>query len=69
MRNLYVGQEPTVRTLHGTTDWFKIWRGVQQDCLFSPCLVNLYAVYIMQNARMDESQAGIKDAVRSRVRP
>ena len=69
MRNLYVGQDPTVRTLHGTTDWFKIWRGVQQDCIFSPCLINLYAVPIMQNARMDESQTGIKDAVRGRIRP
>ena len=60
LRNLYVGQEATVRTLHGTTNWFKNEKRVQQGCIFSPCLFNLYAEYIMQNAGMDESQAGIK---------
>ena len=59
MRNLYAGQEATVRTGHGTMDWFKIGKGVQQDCM-SPCLFNLYTEYLMQNARLDKSQAGIK---------
>ena len=59
---LYVGQEATVRTKQGTTDWFKIGKGVQQDCMLSPCLFSLYAEYIMQNAGLDESQAGIKIA-------
>ena len=60
LRNLHAGQEATVRTLHGTTNWFKNEKRVQQGCIFSPCLFNLYAEYIMQNAGMDESQAGIK---------
>ena len=60
LRNLYVGQEATVRTRHGTTDWFQIGKGVHQGCILSPCLFNLYAEYIMQNARLDEAQAGIK---------
>ena len=60
LRNLYVGQETTVRTLHGTMDWFKIGKGVQKGCILSPCLFNLYAEYIMQDAGLDESQAGIK---------
>ena len=55
-----VGQEKTFRTLHGTTDWFKIGRGVWQDCILSPCLFNLYAEYSLQNAGLDEAQAGIK---------
>ena len=57
LRNLYVGQEATVRTGHGTIDWFKIGKGVHQDCILSLCLFNLYAEYIMQNARLDVSQA------------
>ena len=61
----HIGQEATVRTRHGTKDWFKIWRGVSQDCILSPCLFNLYAEYIMQNARIDEAQAGIKIAGRN----
>ena len=60
LRNLYVGQEATVRTGHGKTDWFQIKKGVHQGCILSPCLFNLYAEYIMQNARLDEAQAGIK---------
>ena len=60
LRNLYAGQEATVRTGHGTTDWFQIGRGVRQGCILSPCLFNLYAEYIMRNAGLDESQAGIK---------
>ena len=60
LRNLYVDQEATVRTLYGTTDWFQIKKGVQQGCLFSPCLFNLYAEHIMRNAGLDELQAGIK---------
>ena len=60
LRNLYTGQEATVRTGHGTTDWFQIGKGVCQGCILSPCLFNLYAEYIMQNARLDEVQAGIK---------
>ena len=60
LRNLYVGQEATVRTLYGTIDWFKIGKGLQQGCILSLCLFNLYAKYIMQNAGLDEAQAGIK---------
>ena len=60
LRNLYAGQEATVRTGHGTTDWFQIGKGVCQGCILSPCLFNLYAEYIMRKARMDEAQAGIK---------
>ena len=60
MRNLYAGQEATVRTGHGTTDWFQIGKGVHQSCILSPCLFNLCAGYILQNARLDEAQAGIK---------
>ena len=63
LRNLYAGQEATVRTVRGTTDWFQIGKGVWQDCLWSPCLFNLYAEYIFQNANLDESPAGIKIAV------
>ena len=59
-RNLHVGQEATVRTLYGTTDWFKIKKGVQQSRLLSPCLFNLYAEHIMRNVGLDELQAGIK---------
>ena len=58
--NLYAGQEATVKTGHGKTDWFKIGKGVCKGCILSPCLFNLYAEYIMQNARLDEAQAGIK---------
>ena len=60
LRNLYAGQEATVRTGHGTMDWFKDGKGVWQGCILSPCLFHFYAEYIMQNARLDESQAGIK---------
>ena len=60
LRNLYAGQEATVRTGHGTTDWFQIRQGVHQGCIFSPCLFNLYAEYIMRNAGLGEAQAGIK---------
>ena len=59
-RNLYAGQEATVRTGHGTTDWFQIGKGVCQGCILSPCLFNLYAEYIMRNTRLEEAQAGIK---------
>ena len=62
---LYVGQEATVRTGHGPTDRFKIGKGVRQGCILSPCLFNFYAEYIMQNARLDEAQAGIKVAGRN----
>ena len=65
LRNLHAGQEATVRTGHGKTDWFKIGRGVHQSCILSPCLFNLYAEYIMQKARLDETQAGIKTAGRN----
>ena len=58
--NLYAGQEATVRTGHLTMDWFQIGKGVHQDCVLSPCLFNFYADYIMQNAGLDEAQAGIK---------
>ena len=60
LRNLYAGQEATVRTGHGTTDWFQISKGEHQGCILSPCLFNLYAEYIMRNPRLDEAQAGIK---------
>ena len=65
LRNLYAGQEATVRTAHGTTDWFQIGKGVHQGCILSPCLFNLYEEYIMQNAGLDEAQAGIKIAGRN----
>ena len=65
LRNLCAGQEATVRTGHETTDWFKIGKGVCQGCVLSPCLFNFYAEYIMQNARLDETQAGIKIAGRN----
>ena len=65
MRNLYAGQEATVRTGHGTTDWFQIRKGVCQGCILSPCLFNLYAEYIMRNAGLEEAQAGIKIAKRN----
>ena len=65
LRNLYAGQEATVRTGHGTTDWFQIGKGVHQGCILSPCLYNLHAEYIMQNDRLDEAQAGIKIAGRN----
>ena len=65
LRNLFVGQEATVRTLHGKTDWFKTGKGVWQGYILSPYLFNLYAEFIMQNARLDESQAGIKIARRN----
>ena len=65
LRNLYAGQEATVRTTHGTTDWFQIGKGVHQGCLLSPCLFNFYAEYIMRNARLDEAQAEIKIVGRS----
>ena len=65
LRNLYTGQEVTVRTGHGTTDWFQIGKGVRQVCILSPCLFNLYAEYIMRNAGLEEAQAGIKIAERN----
>ena len=65
LRNLYAGQEATVRTGHGTTDWFQIGKGVHHDCILSPCLFNLYAEYIMRNAGLEEAQAGIKIAGRN----
>ena len=64
-RNVYAGQEATVRTEHGTTDWFQIGKVVPQGCIFSPCLFNLYAEYIMRNAGLDKAQAGIKIAGRN----
>ena len=65
LRNLYAGQEATVRTGHGTTDWFQIGKGVHQGCILPPCLFNFYAEYIMRNAGLDEAQAGIKIAGRN----
>ena len=65
LRNVYAGQEATVRTGHGTTDWFQIGKGVRQSCILSPCLFNLHAEYIMRNAGLEEAQAGIKIARRS----
>ena len=65
MRNLYAVQEATVRTGHGTTEWFQIGKGVHQGCLLSHCLFNVYAEYIMRNTRLDEAQAGIKIAGRN----
>ena len=65
LRNLYAGQEATVRTGHGTTDWFQIGKGVCQGCIWSPCLFNLYAEYIMRNTGLEEAQAGIKIASRN----
>ena len=65
LRNQYAGQEATVRTGHGTTDWFQIGKGVHQGCLLSPCLFNFYAEYIMRNAGLEETQAGIKIARRN----
>ena len=65
LRNLYAGQEATVRTGHGTTDWFQIGKGVPQGCILSPCLFNFYAEYIMRNAGLEETEAGIKIARRN----
>ena len=65
VRNLYAGQEATVRTGHGTTDWFQIGKGVCQGCILSPCLFNIYAEYIMRNAGLGETQVGIKIAGRN----
>ena len=65
LRNLYADQEATVRTGNGTTDWFQIGKGVPQGCIWSPCLFNLYAEYILRNAGLEEAQAGIKIAVRN----
>ena len=65
MRDLYAGQEATVRTGHGRTDWFQIAKGVHQGCILSPCLLNLYAEYIMRNAGLKEAQAGVKIAGRN----
>ena len=65
LRNLYAGQEVTVRTRHGTTDWFQIGKGVHQSCILSPCLFNFYAEYIMRDAGLEEAQAGIKIAGRN----
>ena len=65
LRNLYAGQEATVRTGRGTTDWFQIGKGVLQSCMLSPCLFNLYAEYIMRNAGLEETQAGFKIAGRN----
>ena len=65
LRNLYAGQEATVRTGHGTTDWFQMGKGVCQGCILSPCLFNLYAEYITRNAGLEETQAGIKIAGRN----
>ena len=65
LRNLYAGQEATVRTGHGTTDWFQIGKGIRQGCMLSPSLFNLYSEYIMRNTGLDEAQAGIKIAGRN----
>ena len=65
LRNLYAGQEATVRTGHGTKDWFQVGKGVRQSCILSPCLYDLYAEYIMRNAGLEEAQAGIKIARRN----
>ena len=65
LRNLYAGQEATVKTGHGTTDWFQIGKGVRQGCILSPCLFNFYAEYIMRNAGLEETQAGIEIARRN----
>ena len=65
LKNLYAGKEATVRTGHGTTDWFQIGKGVHESCILSSCLFNFYAEYIMRNARLDEAQAGIKIARRN----
>ena len=65
MRNIYAGQEVTVRTGHETTDWFQMGKGVHQGCILSPCLFNFYAEYIMRNAGLEETQAGIKIAGRN----
>ena len=65
LRNLYAGQEATVRSGHGTTDWFQIGKGVHQGCILSPCLLNFYTEYIMRNAGLEETQAGIKTAERN----
>ena len=65
LRKLYAGQEATVRTRHGITDWFQIWEGVHQSCIFSPCLSNFYAEYLMRNAGLNDTQAGIKIARRN----
>ena len=65
LRNLFSGQEATIRTGHGTKDWFQIGKGVHKGCILSPCLFNLYAEYILRNARLDEAQAGIKIAVKN----
>ena len=65
LRNLYAGQEATVRTGHGTTDWFQIGKGVCQGCILSPCLFNLYTEYIIRNVGLEEAQAGIKIARRN----
>ena len=65
LRNLYAGQETTVKTGHGTTDWFQIGKGVRQGCILSPCLFNLYAEYVMRNTGPEEAQAGIKIARRN----
>ena len=67
LRNLYAGQEATVRTGHGATDWFQTGKGVRQGCILSPCLFNLYAEYIMQNTGMDETQAPIKTSSRNTI--
>ena len=65
LRNLYAGQEATIRIVHGTTDWFHIGKGICQGCILTPCLFNLYAEYIMRNAGLQEAQAGIKIASRN----